>query len=377
MYKSKLWHLRCAGKVLTLLDIRLELALYPCVFIYGFLLFTFVVGCMGTYLSIKIARACKIFDDPQTRPDSKKHKAPIPLLGGIGFCLGTICMLLVLSISSSSNPWLMNNIESFNLLGIIAGFLFIITGGILDDIYTFTSKTMLCWILAGVGATVFFGDLGIEGLSYPFDTFIPDIAIVHSLLACVWIVACIAATKFLDGLDGLVGSVGIVSFLTIASVASFSYVDQPFIILASLGCAILLTAFLIWNFPNAKAYLGESGSEAVGYWIGVLSIASGAKIATASSVIGWFVLDIACVIILRYFQGNPIFKADRQHWHHRLVDNGLSKEKSVIVTVLIILIASHVSLIIPTAYKGLVIVFQMFTICFSLYLIRIKKQPIH
>jgi UDP-GlcNAc:undecaprenyl-phosphate/decaprenyl-phosphate GlcNAc-1-phosphate transferase len=290
---------------------------------------------------------------------------PIPFLGGVGFII--ICSLLMsilwlfnkFDIFSSAEFLSQNLIYQFRLYWVLAAVCIMTIGGIIDDKYTLSSKWLASYILLSVIIAVVGGGLKIEAFSYPFNLFLPTFGFLPQLLAFIWILACTAATKFLDGHDGLVASVSIVSLLSIASISLFSNVAQPLICLFAVIWAGGLSSFLFFNFPEARLYLGESGAEVVGFMIGVLSILSGAKVATASTVIGWFILDFILVIIVRYLQKRPLFKADRSHWHHRLIDTGLNKIQVLVLTVIIMLCTAHLGLMLPTEKKGYVLVSQL------------------
>jgi UDP-GlcNAc:undecaprenyl-phosphate/decaprenyl-phosphate GlcNAc-1-phosphate transferase len=341
------------------------------------LLITAAVGFYATVWSIFLAKKYDVLDHPASRPDSKKHKLPIPLMGGLGFCIGCIALGTILYEVKSYIPHASANLELFNWYGILLGFIVIVVGGMIDDVKTLSSKQLLPWVVIGVAVAVWAGDIGIDAFSYPLGNIIPDNIFIQRGLAFIWVLVCVAATKFMDGADGLVGTVGIIAFLSIASVAQLPFVAQPFVGLFACTCAMLLFIFLGWNFPNAKAYLGEAGSEAVGFWIGVLSLISGAKVATASSVIGLFIVDIIFVFTIRYLQGVHIFKADRQHWHHRLIDIGVSKEKLLIITALILLVATHIALSIPTQWKIIIIIAQFITIAASVISFSVYKKKLN
>jgi UDP-GlcNAc:undecaprenyl-phosphate/decaprenyl-phosphate GlcNAc-1-phosphate transferase len=231
-------------------------------------------------------------------------------------------------------------------------------GGYFDDKYHLSPKKMFAPILASLIIAVVGGGLKIEVLSYPFTTILPNNSLLHSFLAFLWIGFCLTATKFLDGLDGLVTTVGIMGLFSIASVSLLVNVNQPIVFGFAMIWVAGLIGFLPYNFPDAKLYLGEGGSEIIGFVIGVLSILSGAKVATAGTVIGWFILDIILVMLVRIFQHKNPFKGDRLHWHFRLTDMGLSKLQVLSLTTIIIIITSQSGLYFSTEYKVYVLLTQ-------------------
>ncbi|MEM1312433.1 MAG: MraY family glycosyltransferase [Patescibacteria group bacterium] len=315
------------------------------------------------YLCKKIALKYSILDYPNVRPD-KRQRTPIPFLGGLGFIITSSSLMSFLWLTNKFNLFdsasLLNQnlIFPFRLYWIIIAIGILTVGGILDDKYTLSSKQLSGYIIFAVLIAVFAGNLKIEAFSYPFNVFLPTFGFLPQALAFFWILACTAATKFLDGHDGLAATVSIIGLFSIASVSLFSNVFQPLIFLFALIWISGISSFLFFNFPEANLYLGESGAEVIGFIIGVLSILSGAKVATAGTVIGWFIVDFILVILTRYKQKKPLFKADRNHWHHRLVDLGLNKIQVLIATTVLMLVTAHLGLILPTQFKPLILLGQ-------------------
>jgi UDP-GlcNAc:undecaprenyl-phosphate GlcNAc-1-phosphate transferase len=105
--------------------------------------------------------------------------------------------------------------------------------------------------------------------------------------------------------------------------------------------------------------------------MGVLSILSGAKVATASTVIGWFILDVIVVMFLRFVNKKPLFKADRTHLHHRLADLGLNKIQVLTLIAVTSLTTAHTGLLFPTQYKIFVLPTQLI---FLILLLQVLKR---
>ena len=341
---------------------------------------SFLISYLLTIYFKGFAVKYKFLDDPKSRTD-KKQKAPIPFLGGVGFVV--VCSILC------SLLWLINKynwfdgtellqqnlIYPFRLYWIMFAIAIMLVGGIIDDKFALSSKWLFLYILIAVAVAVFFGGLKIEFFAYPVSIVVPQIFYLPELLAFFWILACTASTKFLDGHDGLVATTSIIALFCIASVSMFTNVNQPLIFLFSITWIFGIISFLVFNFPEAKLYLGESGSEIVGFVIGVLAILSGAKVATTSTVIGWFILDFIFVLWIRFSNHNPLFKADRNHWHHRLVALNLNKYQVLSFTAFCILLTSHIGLFFPSNYKILAIVFQILVIIL-IYFISERKKTI-
>jgi UDP-GlcNAc:undecaprenyl-phosphate/decaprenyl-phosphate GlcNAc-1-phosphate transferase len=196
------------------------------------------------------------------------------------------------------------------------------------------------------------------------------------ILTIIWLGFSTASTKFLDGHDGLVLSVGIFNFLTIAHISLLDTIRQPILFLFALVWSVALATVLFFNFPNAKSYIGEGASEAIGFTIGALAILSGAKLATALSILGWFILDIFLVWLIRISEGrNPITSSDRNHWHHRLSSIGLNKIQVLIITWIILIISSIIGVYGDTFQKTTLIVAQ-FILLIIIYIYTTVKQKL-
>lgn len=334
-----------------------------------------------TYFSKKIAQKYDILDNPKSRPD-KRQSDPIPLLGGVGITFVSIFLMSILWIINKYNFFNLssflnqNLIYNFRLYWVLIGGLILVIGGTLDDKLSLSSKWLFLYINLGIATTVFGGGLKIETFAYPFDFILPNVLFLPQILAYIWILVCTSATKFLDGHDGLATSVSLIGFLSIASVSLFPNVYQPLIFLFALIWVSSTISFLFFNFPNANLYLGESGSEILGFMIGVLSILSGAKVATASTVIGWFILDIVVVMFLRLANKKPLFKADRTHLHHRLIDLGLNKIQVLTLIVITSITTAHTGLLFPTHYKVFVLPSQFLFLIIIIQIFKITNKKV-
>jgi UDP-GlcNAc:undecaprenyl-phosphate/decaprenyl-phosphate GlcNAc-1-phosphate transferase len=342
-------------------------------------LFCFISSRFLTKWILSQSQKWMVLDNPSLATDRKFQEQPIPLLGGLSFIFTCgISSIFIWFIQKNNlfglQEYLGQNLDYvFKMSWILVGGLVLTLGGILDDKYTFSAKWLALFVFTGLSIAVFGGGLAIETFSYPFDKILPNSSFLSPILAFIWIGLCICATKFLDGHDGLVASVGVLNLIVIALIASFTNINQPLIIILALIWASGILGFLPYNLPNAKIYLGESASEVIGFVIGVLSILSGAKVATTSGIIGWFIFDLILVIYLRKKAGNSILKAGREHWHFRLLDSGINKSQVLFVTLSILIVSSIFSILLPTSYKLFSILGQ-FIVLIIIFLFTQKKS---
>ncbi|MBI4021844.1 MAG: DUF192 domain-containing protein [Candidatus Andersenbacteria bacterium] len=143
------------------------------------------------------------------------------------------------------------------------------------------------------------------------------------LVTVAWLVFIMNSVNWLDGSDGLAGSVAAVAFITLAAVSvlpASQHGQSLALALIGLGAT---AAFLLWNWPPARVYLGTSGSWWLGLYLGLAAIASG-KIVTTLIVLAWPAIDAISVIAQRALLLRPPWRGDaKSHLHHRLLVRGV------------------------------------------------------
>ncbi|MCD6422124.1 undecaprenyl/decaprenyl-phosphate alpha-N-acetylglucosaminyl 1-phosphate transferase, partial [bacterium] len=140
------------------------------------------------------------------------------------------------------------------------------------------------------------------------------------------------------GLNGLAGGVSLIAFAFIIYTAFLPWVRAYESALLSAIMIGILSGFLPFNFWRGSIFMGDSGSNFLGYLLAVASILGGAKLATAFLVLGLPILDGIWVILRRLREGRNIFLADKTHFHHRLLRLGLSEKQTVVFFWLIALL---------------------------------------
>jgi len=156
----------------------------------------------------------------------------------------------------------------------------------------------------------------------------PGWEIITIPLTVLWIVGLTNALNFLDNMDGLSG--GVAAWASLFFATTSLLVGDLFVA----GCFLLLAGsligFLIHNWPPARIFMGDAGSNFLGFWLGVLTVISTFKTDEYSYVtllaplciLAVPIYDSSTVILLRLSQGRSPFQADRQHFSHRLVELG-------------------------------------------------------
>jgi UDP-GlcNAc:undecaprenyl-phosphate GlcNAc-1-phosphate transferase len=255
------------------------------------------------------------------RPNTKRklHATPTPRTGGIAIALSYLAALGLFLFSP------LNGAASVNVpfaLGLLPAVVVIFLVGLLDDLVGLRSWEKLvgqviaaCMAYAG-GVHV----LGVAGFAAAGWWALP--------ITVAWLVACSNAFNLIDGMDGLATGVGL--FAAFTTLAAALLQNNALLALATAPLVGALLAFLRYNFNPASIFLGDCGSLTVGFLLGCLGALWSAKSATllgmTAPVIALSVplLDTGISIARRFVRRQPIFSADRNHLHHRLLDRGLT-----------------------------------------------------
>jgi UDP-GlcNAc:undecaprenyl-phosphate GlcNAc-1-phosphate transferase len=164
-------------------------------------------------------------------------------------------------------------------------------------------------------------------------------------ITTIWIVGMLNSVNFIDGLDGLLAGISLIAVTTLGVISLVLDPVQPVV---AMLCALLagaLLGFLPYNFHPARVFIGTAGVFAVGYALAVLSVLGTAKVAVALLVLGVPIIDTFWIIIRRLSQGRSPFDADRGHFHHRLLDLGLTHRQAVLLIYGICIVLAVLSIV--------------------------------
>jgi UDP-GlcNAc:undecaprenyl-phosphate GlcNAc-1-phosphate transferase len=260
------------------------------------------------------------------------HRSAVPRLGGIAVTLSFLFVVVGITIvSPGSLHFIDTTIVGLdrNLFGILAGVLILLIVGIQDDIrglspltkllFHFLAGIILAWSLVLVAhiTNPLGGKILLGNFTYIF--------------VVLWVVGMINVINWLDGLDGLASGISLIATLALYLLAIKPEVNQLSMSVLAIVLAGSLVGFLPFNFYPAKIFLGDSGSQVLGFLLAVFAIISGGKLATAFLVLGVPILDVVWVIARRILSRKPIYQADRYHLHHRLLRAGLNQKQAVIL----------------------------------------------
>ncbi len=322
------------------------------------LLFLGIVSCVLSLLLTPIVRIASLRLGLVDQPDQSRkfHLAPVPRLGGVAIFLaviGSYALLLAVRLSSGTIVW-----EGLPLLLRLAPAIAVIFGtGLIDDVVSVRPwKKLTAEVVAAALAWV--GGIHMSGIA-GYST----IGIVGFAGTVLWIVACTNAINLIDGVDGLAAGISVFAALTMLIAASINH-NFP-LALAVVALVGALIGFLRYNLNPASIFLGDSGSLTIGFLLGCYAAVWGEKSSTVLGmtapliVLAVPLLDVALAIARRFLRGQPIFGADRDHIHHRLLSRGYAPQHVVLLIYGVCSVGATVSLLLTfyhQTYRGFVIV---------------------
>jgi UDP-GlcNAc:undecaprenyl-phosphate GlcNAc-1-phosphate transferase len=308
-------------------------------FPFNFFLAAFAGAFLTTLLALPLWRKwclrVNLVDDPGHR---KIHDQPIPLAGGLAVLTG---ILLPLFVGAVLLELRIVNISSANLivhgldrraleLTVIAfGAIAITFLGWLDDKHElkplpkFAGQFLIALLVAIACKRI--------------TLFVPNVFFSYAI-TILWLLTVINAFNFMDNMNGLCAGLGAIGAWKFGVIAG---ADGEYLValIALLVCGALV-GFLPWNFPNARAFLGDAGSHLVGYLLAVLAILPHfytrqnphpLAVLTPLFVLAIPLLDLAQVVIFRTLNRKPFWIGDTNHLSHRLVQLGLNRTKAVLL----------------------------------------------
>ena len=302
-------------------------------------LLAFIVAFMATPYTIKIAEKVGAVDIPKDK--RRMHKKAMPKFGGpaviLGFLVSVIYLLIVMSMENTINIF-GNEDYATKLLGMFIGIMIITTFCIIDDIKTIKPLTKLIGQLMAAIVVVSLG-IKINDISLPFLNTYELKETFSNIITVLWIVGVTNAINLIDGLDGLSSGISVISAVSLLII--FVLNGSPLIsIILIAALAGALVGFLPFNFSPAKTFIGDTGSNFLGFSLSIISILGMAKTYTIAVIVlplivlGLPIFDTLWAIIRRLIKGKSIkaiFKADKGHLHHRIVAKGFSQKQAVLI----------------------------------------------
>ena len=360
---------------------------------------SFVIAVVGTRVMIWLSPRIGFVDKPGGR---KIHEKPKPLGGGVAITAALILPLLAGLVlarfavqASESNAAVVSAVESMHdrdpalikqvadahkvpvlniraaywtgavqqqamLVALLAATICLHLMGLIDDRRALGPYLKLFIQLAVTAALV-------VGFNLRAMTFL-DAHVggpwLSYLVTIFWIAAITNAFNFLDNMDGL--SAGVAAICTLAFLITTVLIGQWFVA-ATLACLLGATlGFLVWNFPPAKIFMGDSGSLVIGFVLGVLTVRTTFLAPGQDFAAGWYAVfaplivlalplyDLVVVSAIRLSRGKSPFVGDKNHFSHRLVERGMSRRTAVLCLYLVTAATSIAAIVLPHVHNGFV-----------------------
>jgi UDP-GlcNAc:undecaprenyl-phosphate GlcNAc-1-phosphate transferase len=285
-------------------------------------LFTFfaalVISMAIIPLAIRWAPRLGMVDYPDAR---KVHASPIPRAGGVGIVLGTLIPILLWAPSDPA-------VHAY-----LFGSLVLLVFGMWDDAKSLGYRIKFLGQIIAAAVVVYYGNVYIETM--PFMDVVKLPAYFAKPFTVFAIIGMINALNASDGLDGLAGGLSILSLGCIAYLASQVEGDIALVIvLATLGGAV---GFLRYNTYPARVFMGDGGSQFLGFTLGFLAVLLTQKVNTALSPVlpllflGLPIIDILTAMAQRLYYHISPFVASKHHLHHRLLELGFDHYEAVVI----------------------------------------------
>jgi UDP-N-acetylmuramyl pentapeptide phosphotransferase/UDP-N-acetylglucosamine-1-phosphate transferase len=279
---------------------------------------------------IEVASRNRLYD----RPDQRKiHPRRVSSLGGVSILVGFLISCLFF-IPFSSNP----EIRLYLATGLVVFLL-----GLKDDLSDLSAKDKLIGQLFIAAVIIHGGGLRLEGM-YGFLGMNEVPELFSYIITYLTIIVVMNAFNLIDGVDGLASGLAIVSLSVFGTY--FLYASQPAYALMAFSMVGSILAFLAFNFPPARIFMGDSGSLLIGTLNAILVIqfihtaSSPAAILPVSGAVavGYAILfvplfDTFRVFSMRIMMGLSPFQPDRKHLHHLLLNRGYSHFQTTFICI--------------------------------------------
>lgn len=299
----------------------------------------FIVAFVTTPYTIRIANKIGAVDIPKDK--RRMHTQKMPKFGGpaviLGVLVSVLYLIIVMTIEGSLDLFSTQEYGK-KLIGILLGVVVIFITGVLDDVKTLKPWQELLGQTIAAIIVVIFGTK-IEHLEIPFLYKIGFYGTFSTIITILWIVGITNAINLIDGLDGLSSGISLISCISLLII--FVLNDSPLIAIVIItAMAGAVTGFLPYNFSPAKTFIGDTGSNFLGFMLAIVSILGVAKTYTIAVIVlpvivlGFPIFDVLFAIARRLVKGKSIkavFMPDKGHLHHKLVEKGFTPKQAVLI----------------------------------------------
>lgn len=277
----------------------------------------FVLSLVFCPLIIKICEKLNWYDEVDPR---KIHKGKIPRLGGVAVFASFLIVWIVVS-------FCFGKAKTNFFASLFIGFGIILLFGVVDDIFNLRAKLkfliqMIAALVVSLSPHHFQSILG-----WHFPPFVGEI------ITFFWIISIVNAFNLIDGMDWVCGGISFLTCLTLGLI--FKFEGNSMSIFYFILCGSL-AGFLYWNKPDAKIFLGDGGSQTLGYLIAIAPLFNPGnpkfeftQFPVMLLLCSIPVTDVIAAIWRRGREHRAFFSPDRAHIHHKLLNVGFSKKSAI------------------------------------------------
>ena len=303
----------------------------------------FVVSFLASIILIPLVRWICIKRGFIATPRKERwHSKPTATLGGVGIVLAFCLGLLAIWVVSSRQDALEFHNNTEPIWGLLIGSFIVFIFGLIDDIKPISPPAKLAGQLFAAAMVVSLGFV-----TDFFTTRIDNITIsflLNVLITIIWIVGITNAINLLDNMDGLAGGISLIAALILSYL--FFTSGSYGLLAISIALAGSVFGFLFYNFPPASIFMGDSGSQFLGFTLAVLAIARQPQASNVFAVLGvptllflLPILDTGFVTFTRLLRGQSPVEGGSDHTSHRLIAFGLTERQTVFILYSIALIS--------------------------------------
>ena len=300
----------------------------------------FLVALLATLLATPLAKCIAQHLGAIDKPDERRiNKVPIPRMGGIGIALGLVAAVAVQVAGTKLLGWPTVFVPHMQLQGVdyklltVAVVIVFLTGAI-DDVRNLKPRQkLLGQILAACVAAA--SGLVIGNVANPFTAELIPIGWLAYPITGVYLVAFTNVINLIDGLDGLAAGITAISCAAMFYLSCEAHqIDATVLACILAGCCL---GFLRYNFNPASIFMGDCGSNMLGFLLGVIALLGVNRVAAATTLIvplviaGVPIIDTFAAIVRRRRGHTAISQADTGHIQHRLIKQGFDQKQAALM----------------------------------------------
>lgn len=304
-----------------------------------------VLSLVMTPLVIRVLLRSKIMDIPNLR---SSHSVPVPRGGGFGILIPFVLIIGVMLLVGALR-------FDAIMLAIMVGLAGMTLIGFLDDIFSLSALIRLALEGLLMGVCLALAPLQLREIAFPLS---PPIAtgIAGWVLAWLFLVGFPNLFNFMDGINGLAGSQTLIACVTLTILGHLSGQTNLAVFTAVIAGGSL--GFLRYNVPQARVFMGDSGSLPIGFLLAATALAlsgrgAGIPIIVPVLVLWAFLFDAGLTLVIRACRKRRLHHAHRHHLYQRLVAMGYSHARVTVMYSLMMISLAAVALVYQHAGESL------------------------